>query len=372
MSLLPYDWSEEIAVHGWRKAWTTALAHLKDAGQFQNDGAWDHDAACRALLTEKVTVSHLTRGRLTVSFPAALALDAVKHIGVSAYLGAVADITDILEQVFRYDYANGAPRTFPVESDAGCPVPGLGALWLVTWAHQPEAIFQDRRRQGRSHTRLNWPNTYFEPAAMEKPNRFTNAKLRLLSEAAQAYPWLLSNVGLHQFGSQSQQRANVETKVRLDRALSLGLYHWRKPIEHYTQGTERVALDRWTHQAIQSGALTNQGDEKWDFLSFVQGAGPDANPSTRLARVVDGLAFYRLSTSNPTWCRLIDKYLAEGGRLNSQDPCHADRMRNLEARHAEVYAQLRRVQIEDLSPPSTPASPDETAPATPRRQRIRS
>lgn len=355
MSLLPYSLSESIATHGWLKAWTLAKEHLQKQDAFKTGEDIAHPAIARALLMEPVTVEHKERGFITASFPAALAMDAIGHVGDHNYLRAVCDITQEIRQAFAYDFKSKESFSFPVTADQGMEVPGLGALWLVTWAHQPESIFQSRRKRGGSHTNLDWPNEYFIPAAgrdVRSPATKMAARTRLIEEAIRAYPLLRVNLGAkanHNPASAKGMeaiRARADFTSRFENALSLVLFHWRKEVQR-DEGSQMQAIDRLTHRVIQSGC-TVEKDDKWDFWTFVYGVKEDMNPSTRLTRAVNGVVFY-LSPATRTrekWLEKIVTYLEAGGQLDPTDACHAERMARLGDRFPETLAVVRAHQAQ--------------------------
>lgn len=365
MSLLPYDFSAAIATYGWSRAWTDAVKHLAESGAFHQGDTCDYRALQRALLTEPVTVQHKTRGPITAQVPMALALDLMANLGSASHLAALNTVSGAIEFAFGHDFQNKTHHTFPKDPNLAPEQSGLGALWWLTWAHQPEAIFKSRRRRGGSHTNLSWPNAYFLPAAgfSHRGDTRLQAMERLVDEAIAAAPWLMDN------WTAAQGSKNLFIfRGQLNGALADGLAPWYKELKR-DQARLVVPADRLIHRAIQSGFMAEQAEDKLDFWDWVYGNGPDQNPSTRLTRAVDGLAFYLSSATvqQQKWLEKVDQYLAEGGQLDSGAPGHAARMAHLEKRYPELHAKLRSHQLDALQRPAP-----ETSSTAPKRQRIRS
>jgi hypothetical protein len=351
MSCLPYSLSESIATHGWSEAWRRAEKHLiaQEKEGKAEDFVVDTDALARRLCEEPVTVQHRTKGALTAALPAALALDVLSHHGDHHYMDALETITYRIKSAYRRGLRVEEDRRYPKEADQNMALPAMGALWLVTWAHQSDARFKDRRKHGGSHTNVKWPDDYFEDAVGITWLKRMPGRTRLMEEAMQAYPLLASNLG---------PKADYAFRDELHSVLSLVIGHWRHEIKRGDEAKEKP-LYELAHRVLQSGCMTHHKSSAWVYDFIYGGFTEERTSSSRLTRAVDLLAFHSGDSKRIEELKKeILENLEKGGQLAAQDDCHAERMRRLAEKHPDMLIHIRthEAQVAMKDAGSRPAS----------------
>lgn len=337
MPSLPYNLSAAITEHGWLKAWKEAREHLTRQGVESRE-------AVRLLCQEPVTVQHRTQGPLTTTTLAALALDVISNHSDTKRMEALERITWEIKDAFRYNFTTQERYVHPTSADEGMALPGLGALWLVTWAHQPDKRFQSRRKHGNSYTNLTWPDQFFMDATGETYVNRLKAQERLMDEAVAAMPLLRSNL---------DPQGTADFKLEFDSVLHRVHTNWAGALKS-GEDKHEAGLFRLFHRTIQSGQMEDRGETPSNSARWMKyqhhvhnfiwgGIREKSTASDKLTRAIDAIVFYMSPSAikGGNWIERTKKLLDEGGTLNKGDACAEERLARLAKKYPALLADIR-------------------------------
>lgn len=233
----------------------------------------------------------------------------------------------------------------PVHPDNALSIPSLGTVWLAAWSCHDLPRYAERRQRLDASSAAHWPDAL--RAITTVGGGFSSAGLtRLVEEATQAAaaigpiedPWKLrSTMG------QAFFRAFLAWNDRGEGDLDFHHHH---------------SLFRQAIRCGQVQELTSQGEKAQHVnLSMIDmWWGPTGStPDTRLANIVDTLAFMRTSNDSTVTklaLKHINTALAGGGKLNTKDTLHASRLHAIGQRWPALHATLRSQQAGTCDIPS--------------------